>query len=55
MDDEKYPEKRPLTPRLYDITKNYNTYSLTPDEIAEVYSIEIVSWNFSDPIENSFQ
>ena len=54
MNDERYPEKRPLTPRLYDVEKNVDAEGLSPEEIAKVYDIEIVSWNFSEPIENSF-
>ena len=56
MNDEQYPEKRPLTPRLYHTKKNLNImYSLNSDEIAALYNIEIVSWKFSEPIENSFE
>ena len=57
MDDEKYPEQTPLSPRVYDIRKkkysmDYEIY--TSDELLERYNINIISWNFSDPIENSF-
>ena len=57
MDDEEYPEQTPLSPRVYDIRKkkysmDYEIY--TSDELLERYNINIISWNFSDPIENSF-
>ena len=56
MNDEQYPEERPLTPRLYDVKKNVNVMnSLNQDEIVAIYNIEIVSWKFSKPIENSFE
>ena len=57
MDDEEYPEQTPLSPRVYDIRKrkysmDYEIY--TSDELLECYNINIISWKFSDPIENSF-
>ena len=56
MNDEQYPEGRPLTPRLYDVKKNVSIMdSLDQDEIVTLYNIEIVSWSFSDPIENTFR
>ncbi len=56
MNDEQYPEKRPLTPHLYSVKKNADIMnSLHQDEIAALYNIEIVSWKFSEPIENLFK
>ena len=55
MDDEKYPEERPLTPRVYDKNKTINTEILSQEELLEIYNIKIISWNFSEPIENTFQ
>ncbi len=57
MGDEKYPEKKPLAPRLYNVTNNSNVEyveSYSSNEIMEYYKIEIISWTSSDPIENSF-
>ena len=56
MNDEQYPEERPLTPRLYDVKKNVNIMnSFNHDEIVAIYNVEIVSWKFSEPIDNSFE
>ncbi len=54
MNDEKYPEKRPLTPRLISVSKNPVGPFLLGEEIGEYYNIELVSWEFSEPIEQSF-
>lgn len=52
MGDETYPEPRPLKPRLYceELTDNHflGTLSLK-------YKVELLSWEFSEPIVNSFK
>ena len=57
MNDEQNPTGRPLEPHLFEIKKTTSTLdydSLKPIEIMEHYNIKIISWNFSEPIENSF-
>lgn len=51
MNDERYPEQRPLTPRLYCVDKNSNVDRLFKFEISTLYDIEIISWTFSDPLD----
>ena len=57
MNDEKYPEQRPLTPRLYNVEiiliGDIPIYST--EELMERYDIKIISWEFSDPVENTFR
>jgi hypothetical protein len=56
MGDENYPEERPLTPRIYDIKLDDNDMSIfTQNELRGKYNIKLVSWEFSEPIENSFK
>lgn len=60
MGDEEYPEPRPLTPRLYMVEPNsvsgFTISGLTlDDEITTEYNIELISWEFSDTIENDFE
>lgn len=55
MNDEMYPEERPLTPRLYDVKKDPDADALSTYRIMVNYDIEIVSWSFSEPVENSFE
>lgn len=55
MGDEKYPEKRPLTPRLINIRLDNDFTSISQDELLEMYNIRLISWEFSDPIVNSFK
>ena len=57
MNDERYPEQTPLTPRVYDVDKIQDaTIDFhTTNEILEYYNIKIVSWKFSEPIKNSFK
>ena len=55
MNDEIFPEKRPLTPRLYNVKKKSGIGPLSQKEISEFYDVEIMSWKFSEPIENSFE
>ena len=55
MGDEKYPEKRPLIPRLYMDDPNLLISEIAiQDEIIAGYNIELISWEFTDPITNSF-
>jgi len=58
MNDEKYPEQRPLTPRVYDVKLNswdMNIYFHSQEEIFDYYGIKLVCWEFSEPIVNSFK
>ena len=59
MNDEEYPEQRPLTPRVYDLKFDTSDYSgpefFSSEEIMEYYNIKLISWKLSDPIENTFQ
>ena len=57
MNDEKWhTEERPLKPRIYDVgllgvyIPIYST-----EELMERYDIKIISWEFSDPVENTFR
>lgn len=54
-DKNKYQVQRPLKPRLYVVKKNGNPDAMLQSKILELYNIEIVSWTFSDPLENSFE
>lgn len=54
MDDEKHPIERPLQPRFRYETKNSTASGSLSDELLAYYDIEIISWTFSEPIENSF-
>lgn len=57
MNDEKYPEKRPFAPRVFDTAKP-NKFPkpelFSSEEIMDYYGIKIISYKFTDPIENSF-
>ena len=56
MGDEKCPEQRPLTPRLYMIDPNLSMSEITmKDEIIDSYNITLISWQFSEPLENAFE
>ena len=55
MNDKKFQVQRPLKPRLYVVKKNGNPDAMLQSKILELYNIEIVSWTFSDPLENSFE
>ena len=59
MDDEEYPEQKPLSPRVFDVEKNDNINAeimfFSSEEIMQYYGIKIISWNFSEPIINSFE
>ena len=43
----------PITPRIYDQEKRAGG-GLSESELMKEYNIKIISWNFSDPIDNSF-
>ena len=52
MNDEQFPLVAPVTPVLYDEAKSQSDMSyLTEDEIVKQYNIQIISWEFSEPIE----
>ena len=56
MNDEKYPEQRPLTPRIYYVKLNNNDRSiLSQAELLEKYNVKLLSWEFTDPVENTFR
>ncbi len=60
MNDEKYPKKRPLEPRVYSVLKSIPDVYVpdrfeTNEEMINYYEIKIISWEFSEPIENSFK
>jgi len=55
MDDETHPEERPLTPRIYSVKLNKSDMSiLSQEEILDKYNIKLLSWDFTEPIVNSF-
>lgn len=55
MGDETYPEPRPLTPRVYLVkSDSEDTVSFSQDELLEQYNIKLISWEFTQPIINSF-
>ena len=58
MGDEKYPEKRPLAPRVYIVSSDF-TYTddntLSQKRLLEKYNIEFIGWEFTDPITNTFK
>ncbi len=61
MNDEMYPEQRPLEPRVYSDLKlsageiyKKDRFDTT-QEMMEYYKIEIIDWKLSEPIENSFE
>jgi len=56
MNDEKYPEHRPLTPRVYMVKlDNKDTAIFIQQELLEIYKINLISWEFTEPITNSFK
>ena len=57
MDDEKYERTQPPRPNVVEQAPWNSVISytgLTEDELWELYNIRIISWQFSDPVENSF-
>ena len=55
MGDEKYPEKRPLTPRIYMVKlSDMDTSIFSQDELLDYYNIKLISWSFTEPIVNNF-
>ena len=55
MGDEKYPEQRPLTPRIYTVGTDYaDTAVYTQEQLLEKYNIRLLNWDFTDPTVNSF-
>ena len=56
-DEERYYGVYPITPHLYGVSKTDDLYynSMYPDEILEYYKIKIISWEFSEPITNTFK
>lgn len=56
MGDERYPKKRPLTPRVYMVKlDDMDTTTFTQEELLEKYKIKLISWDFSEPIINDFK
>jgi len=56
MGDEKWPELRPLTPRFVPIKNNPNDMNVYQiDEFIEKYGLKLISWEFTDPIVNTFK
>ena len=59
MNDERYEEPRPLTPRVYAVNNDSANYDIaffnSTEELMEYYKIRIISWKLSEPIENSFE
>ncbi len=58
MSDDKYLswENKALSPpHLYIVKKSDGIDLTSVDEIKQTYNIEIISWQFSEPIENSFK
>ena len=56
MDDERYPEQRPLMPRFYHVKLNsLDTTVYEIDEFIEKYGLKLISWEFTDPIVNTFK
>ena len=57
MDDERYGKTSGWTPKVYSIetTDRTSTTCFLGEEIMEKYHIKLISWKFSDPIENTFE
>ena len=55
MNENKYQSQSSLKPRLYSVKKNGNPDAMLKSKILDLYDIEIISWTFSDPLENSFE
>ncbi len=52
MNDKHYPTAEPIIPRLYDVSKHsLDSSDLTQLEITKRYNIQIISWEFAEPIE----
>ena len=57
MGDDKYLDwasKSLSPPHLYIETKSNNFDFMSVEEIKQTYGIEIISWEFSEPIKNSY-
>ncbi|MCL2707427.1 MAG: hypothetical protein FWE97_04630 [Dehalococcoidia bacterium] len=56
MGDERYPEQRPLKPRFYHVElDSLDTTVYEIDEFIEKYGLKLISWEFTDPIVNTFK
>ena len=56
MNDERWPEQRPLTPRFYFVKLNsWDTTMYYIEEFIEKYGLKLISWEFTDPIVNTFK
>lgn len=44
-----------ISPHLYCNSKESTAVSLNQEEISKLYHVEVVSWIFSEPIENTFR
>jgi len=56
MDDERYPEQRPLMPRFYHVKLNsLDTTVYEIQDFIEKYNLKLISWEFTDPIVNTFK
>lgn len=58
MGDEQYlywKDNSLSPPHLYMVKKTANYDFMSVDEIKQTYGIEIMSWEFSEPIKNSFK
>ena len=58
MGDDKnlsWENKSLSPPHIYLIKKSNNYDYMSVEEIKQTYGIEIISWEFSEPIKNSFK
>lgn len=55
MNDETYPEQRPLSPRVYAIRLTENSPMPNQEGLLDMYNVKLISWNLEEPITNSFK
>lgn len=58
MNDDMASIGQPIEPDFYSVLKNGNTGNssfISVEEIKELYDIVLISWSFSEPIENTYK
>ena len=55
LSEPSYKGSRPITPSFGMTYTNLGGYGTVSDELIEKYGIKIISWEFSDPIVNTFK
>ena len=55
MNDQLHPWPNPLSPNIIDVFTGRGLYNPRREELIEKHQIELINWEFSDPIVNSFR